>query len=147
MDRLVGAEALELKGWWHSYQWLILRRVSQISILGLFLLGPWMGIWILKGNLSSSLILDTVPMTDPYLLLQVLVTGHIPEMTAITGALIILGFYSLAGGRIYCSWVCPVNMITDSAAWLRRRLNIRPLWKISRRLRYWILALTLLVTA
>ncbi|WP_246260835.1 hypothetical protein [Candidatus Ruthia endofausta] len=41
-------------------------RSSQIGILLLFLLGPWFDVWIVKGNLSSSLTLNVVPLTDPY---------------------------------------------------------------------------------
>ena len=52
------------------------RRFSQLSILALFLLGPWFGLWIVKGNLNSSLTLDVLPLTDPYVLLQSLVAGY-----------------------------------------------------------------------
>ena len=52
------------------WRWLLARRVSQLVILACFLAGPWLGIWLLKGNLSASLILDTVPLTDPWLTLQ-----------------------------------------------------------------------------
>ena len=68
----IGKDALIEKGWWRSHQWLVWRRLSQLSVLGLFLLGPWFGLWIIKGNIASSLILETVPLTDPYLLIQVL---------------------------------------------------------------------------
>jgi len=97
---------------------LLLRRTCQLSILGLFLLGPLAGIWLIKGNLASSMILDTVPLSDPYLMLQVVLTGHVPETAALLGAAIVLIFYILIGGRVYCSWVCPVNIVTDTAGWL-----------------------------
>ena len=48
--RIAGAEAIEKKGWLKAYKWLILRRLSQLGILALFLLGPWFGIWIVKGK-------------------------------------------------------------------------------------------------
>lgn len=140
-----GSEAIRVKGWLASHKWLILRRLSQIGILGLFLLGPYAGIWWLKGNLSSSLLLDTVPMTDPYLLLQTLMTGHWPATAAILGALLIFGFYFLVGGRVYCAWVCPINIVTDAAAALRRMLGIKKSSKLSRSTRYWILAMTFVV--
>ena len=88
----LGQEALETKGWWKSHQWLVFRRVSQLSILALFLIGPWFGIWIIKGNIASSEILDTVPLTDPYLLIQILLTQHLPETIAVVGAGIVLVF-------------------------------------------------------
>ena len=145
--RPVGKEAIEKKGWWLAHRWLLLRRASQLSILGLFLLGPWAGIWLIKGNLSSSLLLGSVPMTDPLLLTQMLLAGMaLPLSTVFTGAAIVLIFYLLVGGRVFCSWVCPMNMVTDAASWLRERLAIHPPLALSRHARYWMLALTLLLS-
>ncbi len=143
--RHAGAEAIADKGWLLANKWLLARRSSQLSVLLLFLLGPWLGIWLIKGNLSSSLILDTVPLTDPYLLLQSLFAGHTLETTAIIGALIVIAFYVLLGGRAYCSWVCPVNIVTDSAQWLRDQFKITGASSLSRNTRYWILAATLIL--
>ena len=141
----IGAEAVATKGWLKAHQWLLARRVSQIGFLALFLLGPLTGIWIVKGNLNSSYTLGILPLTDPYLLLQTLVARHLPEMKAFLGAAIVLVFYLLVGGRVFCSWVCPVNIVTDIAAWLRRRLGIKGGAHISRATRYWILAMTLIL--
>ena len=115
-----GEEAIKLKGWFAAHRYLILRRVSQLAILGLFLAGPLFGVWIVKGNMASSLTLDVLPLSDPLVLLQVFASGHLPETAALIGGLIVLGLYFLVGGRIYCSWVCPVNIVTDLAEWLRR---------------------------
>lgn len=147
MKMRVGANAVAAKGWLGAHQWLILRRLSQIGILALFLAGPLLGYWIVKGNLASSLTLDTLPLTDPYVLLQSLAAGHVPEKTAIIGGLGVLGFYFLVGGRAYCSWVCPVNPVTDAAAWLREKLGLRGGTGLSRGTRYWMLALTLALAA
>ena len=140
-----GADARANKGWLIANKWLIARRFSQLSILTVFLLGPCFGIWLVTGNLNSSLILETLPLTDPYVLLQSLFAGHTPESVALTGALIVLVFYVLVGGRVYCSWVCPVNMITDAAQWLRDHFKITGASSISRKTRYWILAATLVL--
>jgi len=133
------------KGFWASNKWLLLRRGNQLAILALFLLGPLAGIWLIKGNLSASLFLDTLPMSDPYLLLQVMFSGHLPESMALIGGLIVLIFYLLVGGRSYCSWVCPLNIITDGASWLQRRWGIQPRGNLSRDLRFWLLGLSLLL--
>src|SRR5689334_15831692 len=98
-----GAVAQAKKGILAAHQWLLLRRLSQLSILGLFLAGPWFGVWVLKGNLSSSLLFDTVPMSDPFLLLQSLASGHWPYVTAWVGVGVVLAFYLVVGGRVYCS--------------------------------------------
>ncbi|MBI5462913.1 MAG: quinol dehydrogenase ferredoxin subunit NapH [Gammaproteobacteria bacterium] len=143
----IGAEALHVKGWWRSHRWLWLRRASQVSILGLFLLGPVADVWWVKGNLASSLTLDTLPLTDPYVLLQGLAAGHLPATAALTGALIVTVFYLLVGGRAYCAWVCPVNSITDAAQWLRGRFGINTATRLSGKSRFWMLGLTFLLAA
>ena len=144
ISSMLNQAAIAKKGWWHAHQWLLLRRISQISILGLFLLGPLTGLWIVKGNLSSSVILDTLPLTDPFLFLQTLAAGHPAASTAALGAALVTLFYLLVG-RMYCSWVCPVNIVTDSAAWLRRKLGISGPNRLSRNTRYWMLAMVMVL--
>lgn len=143
----IGRVAIERKGWWAVHKWLLARRTAQILVLGLFLLGPWAGIWLVKGNLNSSLTLEVLPLTDPYVLLQSLAAGHPTAITAIIGALIISGFYLLVGGRAYCAWVCPVNIVTDTAHWLRTRLGLTGTMRLDRGMRYWLLGATLVVSA
>ncbi|MCB1722876.1 MAG: quinol dehydrogenase ferredoxin subunit NapH [Gammaproteobacteria bacterium] len=142
-----GAESIQVNGWWYAHRFLILRRVSQLTILGLFLIGPWFGLWLVKGNLASSLTLDTLPLSDPLVLLQVFASGHAPETTALIGGLIVLVFYLVVGGRVYCSWVCPINFVTDAAEWLRRRLGIKGGAHLSDKTRYWLLGAILVVAA
>jgi ferredoxin-type protein NapH len=142
-----GAEAVKLKGWFAAHRYLILRRISQLAILGLFLAGPLLGVWIVKGNIASSLTLGVLPLTDPLVLLQVFASGHVPETAALIGAAIVLVFYLLVGGRAYCSWVCPVNIVTDAAEWLRRRLRIKGSANFSDKTRYWLLGAILVVAA
>lgn len=143
----VGREAVEAKGWWGAHRWLLLRRTSQLGILALFLAGPWLGWWLVKGNLNYSLTLNTVPLADPLVLLQSLLTGHVPQRNAIIGVAIVLVFYMLVGGRSYCAWVCPVNIVTDAASALRRKFDIRGGGDMPRQTRYWILALILVLAA
>ncbi|PUB74012.1 MAG: quinol dehydrogenase ferredoxin subunit NapH [gamma proteobacterium symbiont of Ctena orbiculata] len=143
--KTLGHDAIAEKGRFNAHKYLILRRLSQLGILALFLAGPWLGIWIVKGNLAYSLTLDFLPLTDPYVLLQGSLSGVVPETTAIIGVVIVLLFYFLVGGRVYCSWVCPVNMVTDLAAWLRRKLGIRTTSQLSRSTRFWMLGLTLIL--
>ena len=119
----------------------------QLAILTLFLAGPLFGIWIVKGNLASSLTFDTLPLSDPLVLLQTLFSGHLSENAALIGAVIVLGFYLLVGGRVYCSWVCPVNIVTDTAEWLRRTLRVKGSANFSQKTRYWFLGAILLVAA
>ncbi len=122
-------------------KWLILRRLSQLTVLGFFLLGPLAGIWWISGSLSGSLIFKVVPLTDPLVFLQTIFAGHRPAATALSGALLVSSFYLLMGGRVFCSWVCPVNIIADGAAWLRDRIGIRGVLLFSNSSRYWLLAM------
>lgn len=137
----VGADAIQRKGWLRAHKWLLLRRISQLSILALFLFGPLAGIWIVKGTLTASLTLETLPLTDPFVLLQTVFAGHLPEATAITGAFIVIAFYLIVGGRVYCSWVCPVNIVTDTAAWLQRIVGLKTRVVLPRNSRYLLIAL------
>jgi ferredoxin-type protein NapH len=134
-----------VRGAWRANRWLILRRLSQAGILLLFLVGPWFGLWLVKGNLNFSVTLDVLPLSDPYVLLQSLLAGHLPESKALLGALLVVTLYVLVGGRAYCAWVCPVNAVTDLAAWLRKRLRLRGGAYVSRQARYWVLGATLLL--
>ncbi len=142
-----GAEAIAEKGWLAAHKWLILRRTSQIAILLLFLVGPWFKLWIVKGNLNFSYTLGILPLTDPYLLVQSVLAGGKPEKMALIGVAIVLVFYLLVGGRSYCSWVCPVNLVADFANWLRTRLGLKGGAHLSRKTRYWILGMTLVTAA
>lgn len=138
-----GLEARRKLGWWHAYRFLILRRLSQLSVILMFLSGPLWNVWILKGNYSSSMLFDTVPLTDPLITAESLATGYLPEWTTIIGALIIVLFYAIVASKAFCSWVCPMNMVTDAAAWLRRKSGIRQTAKLPRNLRYVLLAVIL----
>lgn len=132
-----------------KFRFMILRRITQIGILFLYFGANAYGWNILKGNLSSSLLFDFVPLSDPYAVLQMLCAGAVLGSDIFLGAFIIIAFYGILGGRGFCSWVCPVNMITDLAAFIRRKLHWdkmeRKVW-LKRNLRYWVLALSLPVS-
>lgn len=144
---IFAADAIHTKGWWGAHRWLVLRRITQLTILALFLVGPWFGWWLVKGNLNYSLTLGTLPLADPLVMLQSLVSGQVPERNAIIGVAVVLLFYLLVGGRSYCAWVCPMNIVTDTASALRRKLDIRGGGDMPRQTRYWILALILILAA
>ncbi|MBE4143460.1 quinol dehydrogenase ferredoxin subunit NapH [Vibrio parahaemolyticus] len=140
-----GKEAVEKLGWWRAHRFLILRRLCQLAIIALFMAGPTLG--VLTGNLSSSMLLDTVPLSDPLIVLQALATGHIPEFNALLGAVIVVVFYAMLAPRAFCAWVCPLNIVTDLAAWLRRKLNIKASYRWSPAIRYWLIPVLMLGSA
>ena len=134
------------------WRYILLRRATQITVLLLFFgTAHWgwslVGEPVLVGNLSSSELLGVIPMADPFAVLQIFLTRHALESKVIIGASIVFVLYVLLGGRVWCSWVCPINMVTDLAGWLRVRLGVRDMFHLSRNIRYTVLALALLLSA
>ena len=135
----------------HVWHLLLIRRAVQLGILLLFM-GTVRWGWemagnpVLTGNLSSSELFGLIPLADPFATLQILLTGHLPLQEVLLGAAIILVVYTLLGGRVWCSWACPINMVTDLSAWLRRRLGLSDLFRINRNIRYTVLALALILS-
>ncbi|HCH3860843.1 TPA: quinol dehydrogenase ferredoxin subunit NapH [Vibrio parahaemolyticus] len=140
-----GKEAVEKLGWWRAHRFLILRRLCQLTIIALFMAGPTLG--VLTGNLSSSMLFDTVPLSDPLIVLQALATGHIPEFNALLGVVIVVVFYAILAPRAFCAWVCPLNIVTDLAAWLRRKFKIKASYRWSPAIRYWLIPVLMLGSA
>ena len=140
-----------MKTLWNSYRYLILRRFTQIGILVLYFGANAWGWTILMGNLSSSTLFNMIPMSDPYAALQMLAAGAVMATDLLIGVAVVSLFYLLIGGRAFCSWVCPVNMITDLANFLRDKIGLNQVQGIkqpaSRKIRYWILALSLIISA
>ncbi|MCF6340033.1 MAG: quinol dehydrogenase ferredoxin subunit NapH [Sulfurimonas sp.] len=134
---------------WNNYRYLFFRRFTQIGLLILYFGANAWGWTILMGNLSSSVFLKIVPLSDPYAALQMLAAGAIMSVDILLGVFIVAMFYLLIGGRAFCSWVCPVNIVTDAAALLRRKLDIDLVSKkqpASRNMRYWVLVLSLVIS-
>jgi ferredoxin-type protein NapH len=138
----------KLRVWRH----IILRRATQLSVLLLFFGTVHWG-WaiaqrpLLSGNLSGSELLGAVPLADPFAVLQIFLTRHLLEPKVLIGAGIILAVYAFLGGRTWCAWMCPINMVTDLANGLRRRLGIHDVFNLSRDIRYIVLALALVLSA
>ncbi len=133
--------------------YLIARRLVQFMVLMLFFgTAHWgwelAGAPLLRGDLSASDFAGVVPMADPFATLQLFLTGHLLATRVVVGAALVLLFYGLLGGRVFCSWVCPINPVTDLAAWTRRRLGIEGrMMHLSRTLRFWLLGLGLGLSA
>ncbi len=135
-----------------SWRYIVLRRLSQLGILLMFFGTAHWG-WqiaqdvpLLTGNLSASKFAGILPMADPFAVLQIFLTGHVLQTEVLLGAGTVFAFYLILGGRVYCAWVCPVNMVTDLANWLRMRLDVRPIFHITRNVRYLMLAAALVLS-
>ena len=104
-------------------KYLILRRIVQISILVLFSFSAFG--FILKGDLSSSKLFSTIPLSDPFAVLQIYLASFSVDMMALLGACVALILYGVFLGRAFCAWVCPVNLITDFAAFIRVKFGFK----------------------
>ncbi|WP_373031099.1 quinol dehydrogenase ferredoxin subunit NapH [Sulfurovum sp.] len=134
-----------------NIKYLLLRRTTQIGLLFLYFSANAYGWNILAGTFGTSMIFGTIPLADPYTTLQVLATGFVLGADVLLGAAIITLFYFVIGGRAFCSWVCPINMVTDLANWIRRKLNLDKeevnYRFMKRSARYWIMVVGLIISA
>ncbi len=141
------------KAWLFRLRYTLARRTVQLAILAGFIgTAHWgwrvFGKPLLAGDLSASRLADLIPLSDPFALLQKLCAGLVPEAPLLAGALLVLVFYWIAGGRSFCAWVCPMNLITDAAESLRTTLGIQTDWlRLNHRVRYGVAAGALLASA
>jgi ferredoxin-type protein NapH len=129
------------------------RRTVQVLVLLAFI-GTVRWGWkvagqpVLSGNLSASSVAGAVPLADPFAVLQMLAAGQPLTADVLIGAALVAAFFGLLAGRSFCAWVCPMNIVTDAAAWTRRRLNVAAdLVHVLARSRYIVLVLALLLSA
>ena len=141
-----------LRGKLNVWRYIILRRITQVSVLLLFFGTAHWG-WsladqpLILGNLSGSKVLGLLPLADPFAVLQILLTRHLLQPEVLIGAGTVLVIYAILGGRVWCSWVCPINMVTDLSGWLRTRLGIRDMFRLNRNIRYTVMVLALGLSA
>lgn len=169
-------------------KYLLLRRICQVSILVLFILGNYsiatlknvqykqeVGIFggnieslmgdsssvlakepsifshIVQGNLShSSWFGGIFSLTDPLSVMQIFLAGGGLALDVLLGTLLVAAIYGIFLGRVYCAFVCPINLVTDFANFLRDKLGFNTAQRklfISRSTRFVILGLGLLLSA
>ena len=125
-------------------KWTIARRSVQLLMIAL-LASPFVGLTIFRGNLAAAELLG-LPLADPLAFLQVLLGGRVFVASYLISVLVVVGFYFVLGGRSFCSWVCPVGLVTELGDKLRMKLGtgsaVLPLTT-----NRWTLFLVLLVTA
>lgn len=131
----------------------IARHAAQLLVLTLFAGTARFG-WeiggrkLLSGDLSASKILDAVPMADPLAFLERLCAGVVPTAAALAGFVLTGALYALLGSRTFCGWVCPMNAVTDFAAWLREKAGLSAdAVRMPRAARYAVLAGALAASA
>jgi len=138
--------------WLRMQRYAIARRIVQFgALLAFFGTVHWgwtiAGAPLASGNLSAAKIAGVVPMADPFAVLQMLAARHALASEVLFGAAIVLGLYLLLGGRVFCAWVCPMNVVAEAAHWVRGRLGSgADLAPISARTRYVVLLLAVLLS-
>ncbi|MCW8838018.1 MAG: quinol dehydrogenase ferredoxin subunit NapH [Thiovulaceae bacterium] len=133
----------------YRHRFLIGRRFTQIFVMVLYFGANAYGWSIVKGDLSSSVIFGFIPLSDPYVVLQMFFGGALISVDILLGVLVILFVYGIIGGRFFCSWVCPVNIITETATYFRKKLGLQKKEKaltFSRNIRYWVIGISLILS-
>ncbi|MEN8202057.1 MAG: quinol dehydrogenase ferredoxin subunit NapH [Bacteroidota bacterium] len=129
-----------------KYRYLLFRRVLQICLLLLFFGGNAYGWNIFKGNFSSAMLFSTIPLSDPYAVVQIMAAGFIVATDALIGAAIVLVLYGLVFGRMFCAWVCPMNIVSDAAIFISKKLHLNHNAVLPRQTRYGILILGIILS-
>ncbi len=112
-------------------RWTIGRRIIQVLVL-LLLATPAFGWSFFEGNLAAAAIAG-LKLSDPLAALQILVLTGSLTSTMVAGTFIVLVFYALLGGRVFCGWVCPVHLLTDLVdmlPWPKRLSHWSMHWKV-----------------
>lgn len=135
--------------WLRRNRWLLTRRMVQFTLLAAFASGPWWGLPVAQGTLAASVWFGSLALVDPLVVLQSWLARHDVASAGLVGAAIVAACYALLAGRLYCGWICPVNLVTDAAQALRRGLGFgnAGLLRADRRLRHGVLALALAASA
>lgn len=117
-------------------KWRTNRRIIQLAALGLLFLPtlwPIHNIWI--GSYLSSQIFD-IALTDPLAALEVILAGKIiwaPLLWSLLPLLIV----GMILGRIFCSWICPLNTLFEWMAIFKKPEkrgeinNLQPYWLLA----------------
>ncbi len=109
-------------------KWTFTRRIVQLFIIALFLsplvLVEVEGDNFFFGSLASSTFVGII-LSDPFAALQVMLASKKINLIYMSGAFIIFMFYLVIRGRVFCSWVCPVNTILEFTEKLRRFLKLK----------------------
>ena len=123
-------------------KWRNVRRFVQCAIFLLFLSPLFLSAWNLfgltqgsddpqitpsdspfYGSLSSSQF-GPVDLMDPFVTLQLIAATKSFDLNWLLYALPLLLVFGLIGARIFCGWVCPVNLFLEAIDFLRKKLGI-----------------------
>lgn len=147
-------------------RWAIARRIVQALFLLLFCLPLLAAGWGLLGihasgdtavptpaegafygSLASSNVAG-VNLLDPFAALQVGFASKSVALGWVGAALVVAIVYAVIGGRAFCGWVCPVNLLLEGTDWLRRKAGVTVAeHTVSRHAKVWAALAVLVVSA
>lgn len=127
----------------------VFRRITQILTILLIVTIPILnrkGITILMGSLYS-LAIDGVWITDPLSGFQVILSTLSADSVLLISMTIPI-LLALIFGRVFCSWMCPQNTLSELFDYVSNRFSVRRLIDLSpwAAPRYIIMAAFLLLT-
>ncbi len=124
------------------FPFTVVRHVVQVLILVLFAVPVVAAGWSLFGGtlggndairtpadlpffgtLSSSSVFG-ITLLDPFAVLQTIAASKSFSLDWLIGLLPLLVVYALIRGRVFCGWVCPVNLLLEIVDWLRKKLHV-----------------------
>ncbi len=132
--------AIQKKGWIKAHHWMLWRRLSQLAFLFAFGLYAWWGIALAKGSLTSSRWLGFIPATEPLTFTQSIFVTNKWASDFIIGGVILLILGVIFGARLFCGWICPVNLVSETTSWIKHKFRIKGSIRLSEYTRYGILA-------
>ncbi|MDR2080971.1 MAG: NapH/MauN family ferredoxin-type protein [Campylobacteraceae bacterium] len=98
------------------YRWL-----SIFCINFSFFLSYNLDFQALEGTLSGSRFFG-FHLIDPFISMQMFLAHYNLHINLIIGTVTILAFYFAVGGRVFCSWVCPYNILGEISEKLHKSL-------------------------
>ena len=107
-----GKKRLTIRAW---------RWISIITINLLFFLSFFIDFQFLEGTLNGSRLLG-FHLIDPFTALEIFVAQHHIHTNVIIGSVTLIVFYFLAGGKAYCSWVCPYGLLSEIGEHIHMKL-------------------------
>jgi ferredoxin-type protein NapH len=124
----------------------LLRRITQLATTVLLIAVPLLnlkGIDVLAGSLYS-MALGPLWITDPLSGLQVILITLSADTTLLLSMSLPVAF-ALVFGRVFCAWICPQNLLSEIADYLRNKIGLERLIKLppSSLPRYAVLAIML----
>ncbi len=121
----------------------ITRRMIQILSV-ILLITPGLGFSFFNGSLIASNLLG-INLIDPLAFVELLVAGFSITLTSLFALLIVILFYYLIGGRTFCSFICPVHLLSEITGYLNKKVAIFKL-SSSIKWKYYLLAIVVVVS-